>query len=125
MIILDSSAWLEYFAGSKYSESIVEFAENPEILIVPSITLYEVFKVINKQFSVSEAEKSTEFMSLGKIIGLNKDIAIAADKISIQKSIPMADSIIYATGKIYEAKIYTFDYDFNNLDNVEILIKHD
>jgi len=44
MNIVDSSCWLEYFAGSRVGDLVSNAIEDLESLIVPSITLYEVFK---------------------------------------------------------------------------------
>jgi len=44
MNVVDSSCWLEFFAGSKVGEKMASVIEDMDDLVVPSITLYEVFK---------------------------------------------------------------------------------
>ena len=46
MNVIDSSAWLSYFAGDKNAELFAGAIEDIENLLVPSITLTEVFKNI-------------------------------------------------------------------------------
>jgi hypothetical protein len=44
MNIIDSFFWLEYFSGTDAGNIVSEIIENTDDLIIPSITLYEVFK---------------------------------------------------------------------------------
>lgn len=46
MNVVDSSAWLEYFTGDENASFFVEAIENTESLLVPTISLYEVYKRI-------------------------------------------------------------------------------
>jgi predicted nucleic acid-binding protein len=50
-------------------------------------------------------------------------MATAASKISLEHKIPMADSIISATAKKFEAIIWTQDSDFKNIDDVKYFSK--
>ena len=49
MNILDSSGWLEYFADGPNAENFLVPLENLDQLLVPTICLYEVFKVILRE----------------------------------------------------------------------------
>lgn len=44
MNVIDSSGWLEYFADGKNADFFSSAIEDIENLIVPVISLYEVFK---------------------------------------------------------------------------------
>jgi hypothetical protein len=44
MNVVDSSAWLEYFADGPNAADFAPVIADPENLLVPSITLFEVFK---------------------------------------------------------------------------------
>ena len=44
MNVVDSSAWLAYFADEPNAQHFASAIEQPDTLIVPSITLLEVFK---------------------------------------------------------------------------------
>jgi toxin FitB len=123
MKILDSSAWLEYFAGSKNADIVEKYVHSPETLIVPSLTIFEVKKKILKQFTLAEADLAITYMKRSELKGMSYEIASIAAEISFEKRLPMADSIIYATGMLNGAQIITFDYDFIELDNVIVLNK--
>ena len=49
MNVVDSSAWLSYFSGDANATEFSIPIENIEELIVPSITITEVFKYILRQ----------------------------------------------------------------------------
>ena len=47
--VVDSSAWLEYFADTRRAKHFESPLEDTENLIVPVITIYEVFKKILRE----------------------------------------------------------------------------
>ncbi|MCK7473317.1 MAG: hypothetical protein MZV49_06830 [Rhodopseudomonas palustris] len=49
MNVVDSSAWLEYFANGPNASFFTPPIEDLERLIVPSVTIYEVFKRVLQQ----------------------------------------------------------------------------
>jgi len=57
-------------------------------------------------------------MKQAKVVNLDESIAVHAAKISLEKKIPMADAIIYATAMLYDAIVYTQDDDFEGLPGV-------
>ena len=46
MNVVDSSAWLEYFADGPNAEHFAGAIETPDELLAPSITLLEVLKFL-------------------------------------------------------------------------------
>ena len=97
MNTIDSTLWLEYFADTKAGENISEIIENTAELLVPTITMYEVFKKLLIETSEDEALFAIAHMRQGKVIELSDELSLSAAKISKECKIPMADSIIYAT----------------------------
>lgn len=119
MNIVDTSGWLEYFAESKNSIHYEKAIAQIDRLIVPTIVLYEVFKKIANEYDEDKALMAIAHMKLAKVVDINETIAIYAAKISIEKKMPMADSIIYATAEMYGATVYTQDEHFSKLANVK------
>ncbi len=107
MNVVDSSGWLEYFAGSVNSEFFAPAVENTEQLLVPTIILYEVFKRLVQQVGTGAAQDSIADMLAGHVVDLNDSLALSAAQISIDLKIPMADSIILATTREYDATLWT------------------
>ncbi len=105
MNVVDSSGWLEYFADGPNAEFFAAAIENVEELIVPVITLYEVFKRVHQQRSEGDALQTVAMMEQGQVVELNSALALSAAKISLDLKIPMADSLILATTKAYGATL--------------------
>ena len=123
MNVVDSSAWLSYFAGDKNSGLFAKPIEAIDKLLVPSITLTEVFKSILRQRNEESAFEAIAHMEQGNVISLNGELAVNAACFGVEYKLPLADSIIYATAQKYEAVVWTQDADFNALDGVEFYPK--
>jgi toxin FitB len=123
MNIVDSSAWLEYFANEKNAEIFEPIITTLDKLLVPTITLYEIFKKVLQQRDETQAIKAIAIMQQGIIIELTNSIAINAAKMSIEYKLPMADSIILTTARQYKAILWTQDKDFENIEGVKFIKK--
>jgi predicted nucleic acid-binding protein len=123
MNIVDSSAWLAYFADEPNAKHFMPPLSHPVSLIVPAITIYEVFKVILRESSENEALQAVVAMQKGKVIDLNTSLALAAAKLSLEHQFPMADSIILATAQEFKATIWTQDVDFKDIGKVKYFPK--
>lgn len=123
MNVVDSSAWLSYFAGDQNAAVFSKAIENLEQLLVPSITITEVFKNVLRQTSEEHALSVMAHMKQGRVISLDAELAIDAGHYGIVHSLPLADSIIFATAKKYNATIWTQDSDFKGLPSVKFYEK--
>lgn len=123
MNVVDSSGWLEYFADEANADFFADAIENVEDLIVPTMSIYEVFKRVYQQRGEGDALQAVAMMEQGKVVELDPTLALSAAKISLDLKIPMADSIILATTRSYEATLWTQDVDFKGLAGVEYIEK--
>ena len=123
MNIVDSSGWLAYFADEPNAKHFLNPLKDTASLVVPTITVYEVFKVVLRESSENEALQVTAAMQKGTVIDLTVQLAIAASKLSLENGLPMADSIILATAKAYDAILWTQDSDFKNMAGVKYFPK--
>ena len=123
MNIVDSSCWLEYFAGSKVGDSVSSAIEDLESLIVPSITLYEVFKKLLIETDEDSALLAVAHMKQGAVIDLDSDLSVYSAKIGKDHKLPLADSVIYATSKKFSCILWTQDKHFKDLQNVRYFEK--
>ena len=103
MNIIDSSCWFEYLMDTEIGASVAPVIENHGELVVPTITLYEVYKKLLAEKGEEYALKVASYMQTGKIIKLSENISLSAAQISLKYKTPMADSIIYATSQYYSA----------------------
>ena len=123
MNLVDSSCWLEYFAGSPMSEKYARAIEDTTNLIVPAITLYEVFKRVISQSSEDNALQAIAQMQQGMVVNLTPSIALSAALLSLQHKLPMADSMILATARETGAMLWTQDEDFKGIAGVKYFPK--
>lgn len=123
MNVVDSSAWLAYFADEPNAAHFAPIIEDPDALLVPSITLLEVFKRIAQQRDEAAALQIVAVMQQSTVIVLDAAIAMRAAALGIRHQLPLADSIIYATAQAANAVLWTQDADFANLPGVRYFAK--
>ena len=123
MNVVDSSAWLSYFADDNNAKKFSKAIEDVKNLIVPSITLTEVFKVVCRQADENKALIVIAHMQQGRVISLDEELSLSAARFGIQYQLPLADSIIYATAQKFDALVWTQDADFEKLDSVKYFPK--
>jgi len=118
MNVVDSSAWLEYFAAGPNAEFFAAAIEATGDLVVPSITLYEVFKRVASQRGESEALAAVAQMQQGNVVELSGSLALDSARTSLDLRLPMADSVILTTARAFDATLWTQDVDFEGVDGV-------
>ena len=119
MNVVDSSAWLEYFAGGGNDDQFARAIENTDQLIVPTLSIYEVFKRVMQQRSEGAALQAIALMQQGHVVDMDTRIALEAARTSIRHQLPLADSVILATARQYQAMLWTQDVHFEGIEGVE------
>ena len=117
--IVDSSGWLEYLADSKSAAFFAPVIEDTEHLLVPVITVYEVFKKVLRERGENEALQVVSVMQSGLVIEVDSALALDAARYAL----PLADSLIYATALRHGATLWTQDEHFKDLPGVRYLAK--
>ncbi len=123
MNLVDPSGWLEYFADGPNAGFFAEAIEKPDELVVPTISLYEVFKRILQQRSESEALRAIASMQQGEVVDLTATLALSAANISYSLKIPMADSVVLAIARAFQAVLWTQDEHFKDFEEVQYIEK--
>ena len=123
MNVIDSSAWLSWFAGDGNADAFAAAIEASDEMVVPSITLTEVFKTILRQRGEDPALEAIAHMQQGTVAVLDAGLAVDAASLGVEFKLPLADSIIYATARRYSAVVWTQDADFDGLDDVRYFPK--
>ena len=121
--VVDSSGWIEVFTNGPQAERFLEILDHEKSLVVPAITVFEVFKWILREHSEAQAIQAIAVMQRGKIVDLDSSIAIAAAQLSHALRLPMADSIILTTARQHQARLWSMDADFKGLADVELILK--
>jgi toxin FitB len=121
--IVDSSGWLEYFADGPNADFFASAIEDVSTLLVPTISIYEVFKRILQQLGEGEALQAIAIMGQGQLIDLDITLALNAAKLSDELKIPMADSMMLATARFHNATLWTQDADFADIPGIQYRAK--
>jgi predicted nucleic acid-binding protein len=112
---------------SRTKENTDFFAEPIEQrnrLVVPTISIYEVFKHVLREEGRWKSVKAIAYMKQGRVVELDASLASEAAEMSYQLKIPMADSIILTTARAHEAELWTQDVDFEGMDGVRYIRKN-
>ena len=102
MNIVDSSGWLEYFAGGPNADFFAKPIEATAELIVPTLSIYEVFKRVLQQRGEGDALQAVALMHQGRVVDLTTTIAVAAARSSVDLTLPMADSVMLASARAFD-----------------------
>ena len=124
MNVVDSCGWLEYFGNGPNATFFSEPLAATSELVVPSITIYEVFKRIIQQRDEGDALQAVAMMQQGRVVELSSALALSAVRLSLEHALPMADSVILATARAYGATLWTQDADFESVPGVRYVTKH-
>jgi predicted nucleic acid-binding protein len=106
--VVDSSAWLEYFADGPNASFFSDPIERNDALIAPTLSLFEVFKRVLQQRSENEALLAVAVMQQANVVDLDAPLALSAARLSLERGLPLADSIILATASEYDATLTPF-----------------
>ena len=111
MILIDSYGWLEYFLEGPLADKYAKYIEeaNEENYITPTIVVYEVYKRVRAIQGEQSALEAYSQITRTKIIELTSQIALEAAEISLSATLGMADSIVLATAKAFNAELLTSD----------------
>ena len=123
MNLVDSSAWLEYFADGPNADVFAAAVEDTEKLVVPTICLLEVFKRVLQQRGESDALSVVTQMQQGQVVELDAALALNAARLSFDLKLPLADSVILATARAHKATLWTQDADFEGMPGVKYRAK--
>lgn len=123
MNVVDSSGWLEYFSDGRNASRFAAPLKDLDSLVVPTVSIYEVFKVLLRESGEEAALQAASAMQRGHVVDLTPQRALSAATFSLKHSLPMADSIILAAAREHAATLWTQDDDFKGLSMVKYFPK--
>ncbi len=123
MNVVDSSGWLEYFADEPNAGLFAAAVEDVSGLIVPTICILEVFKRVLQQRDEGSALQAVALMQQGTVKELDASLALNASKLSVELKLPLADSVVLATARMYGAFLWTQAADFKGMKDVKFAAK--
>lgn len=123
MNVVDSSGWLEYLADAPGADAFASAIEDIEHLLVPTICMLEVARVVHRQRGEHTALQALALMQQARIIDLSVPVMMMASQLALQHRLPLADSVVLATGRLHRAWVWTQDDDFQGLEGVRYFPK--
>jgi len=121
MNVVDSCGWLEYFGRGSNAAYYAPLIQESRTLVVPVICIYEVFKRILQQRGEEDALQAAGWMTTGKVVNLDQELALQAGWLSLEHKLPMADSFILAVARQHSALLWTQDEHFKDIEGVKYL----
>ena len=121
--LVDSSGWLEYFADGPNAGRFAEPLAVPTRLVVPTVSLYEVFRVVMRERGEDDAIRAAALMGQGREVPLSSALALEAARLAHKGHLAMADGIILATARSTGAVLWTQDADFEGMAGVRYFAK--
>lgn len=116
--LVDSSGWLEYFADGPNAGRFAVPLSEPGRLVVPTVSLFEVFRVVLRERGEDDAIRAAALMGQGREIPLSSALALEAARLAHEDRLAMADGIILATARSTGAILWTQDADFEGMADV-------
>jgi predicted nucleic acid-binding protein len=123
MNVVDSSGWIEYLQDTPRADLFAAAVEDRNHLLVPTISLFEVHRVLSRSLDASLVKRCLDVMRLGRVLDLTDARAVAAAQIAARHKLAMADAAMYAIAREFDATFWTQDVDYQGLDGVRYCAK--
>ena len=121
MTVMDSSGWIEFFLDGPKAGTYARYLRHPESIFTPVIVVYEVYKKIQRERDEALAKLCLAQIEKTHIVPVSEAIALLAADLSLEFSLPMADSLLLATARAQNAELITSDSDFRNIPGARVL----
>ena len=125
MNLVDSSGWIEYLQDTPRADLFAAAIEDRNHLLVPTISLFEVHRVLSRSLPADLVNRCLDVMRLGRVLDLTDARAVAASHIAAQHKLAMADAAMYAMALEFGASFWTQDVDYQGLPGVRYQAKPD
>jgi len=122
MNVVDSSGWLEFFADGPNADFFAQPIQDAKNLIVPTLSMFEVFKRVAEQRGEHDALQAVAVMQQGTVVELTLALALDSARTSLGRRLPMADSVMLATAEAFGAVFWTQDADFSDVEAVKYIV---
>ncbi len=123
MNVVDSSGWIEFFRAGANGPVFKPVIEDRNHLLVPTISLFEVHRVLNRSLDTDLVTRCLDVMRLGRVLDLTDARAVAAAQIATRHKLAMADAAMYAMAREFGATFWTQDAAYQGLPDVRFFAK--
>jgi len=123
MVLVDTSAWIEWLTGSPTGEQVAEHLPERADWLVPTVVQLELAKWLTREVGEDKADQTIAFTQVCRVVPLDTEIALAAAEACRKHKLATADAIIFATARAYDAMLLTCDKHFECLPVVTLIDK--
>lgn len=123
MILVDTSAWIEWLIGSPTGEKLAEQLPEQAEWLVPTMVQLELAKWLTREVGEDKADQVIAFTQVCHVVPLDTEIALAAAEACREHKLATADAIIFATARAQGAMLLTCDAHFEGLPGVTLIEK--
>ena len=123
MILVDTSAWIEWLIGSPTGDKLAEHLPEQAEWLVPTMVQLELAKWLTRAAGEDKADQVVAFTQVCNVLPLDTEIALAAAEACREHKLATADAIIFATAHAQGATLLTCDAHFEGLPGVTLIEK--
>jgi len=123
MIVIVTSAWIEYFDGSEIGRKIRPKIEQPQNCVVPTLVQFELIKWMRRERGEAIADAVLAYTQICIVQPLHTPIAIAPADLATTHRLSAVDSVIFAIAQLMNAELLTCDAHFDGLPGVQFISK--
>jgi predicted nucleic acid-binding protein len=123
MVLVDTSAWIEWLIGSPTGEALSECLPQQSDWLVPTMVQLELAKWLTREVGEDKADQVIAFTQVCQVVPLDTEIALAAADACRTHKLASADAIIFATAQARGATLLTCDAHFEGLPGVDFVPK--
>ena len=123
MILVDTSAWIEWLIGSPTGEKLSEHLPEQAEWLVPTMVQLELAKWLTREVGEDKADQVIAFTQVCHVVPLDTEIALAAAESCREHKLATADAILFATARAQGAMLLTCDAHFDGLPGVTLIEK--
>lgn len=123
MRLVDTSAWIEWLAGTTVGKSLAAELPDRGEWLVPTMVQLELAKWLTREVGEDKADQVIAYTETCVVAELDTATALSAAALCAQHRLATADAIIYATAIAHGADVLTCNRHFAHLPHVHFMPK--
>jgi len=123
MILVDTSAWIEWLIASPTGDKLVDQLPEQADWLVPTMVQLELAKWLTREIGEDKADQVIAFTQICQVVTLDTETALAAAEACRTHKLATADAIIFATAQAHGAQLLTCDAHFDGRPGVILVPK--
>lgn len=109
MNVVDASGWLEYFSDGPDAAFFAQVLQETETLLVPTVTILEVFRRICRSHGEGAALQAAAAMQQGTVVPLDTPAALEAGRLAVSHDVSASAGAVLAVAERHSATVWTMD----------------